>query len=216
MKTFFLFFIFATITLIACSKKETLSVSTKTSLSRGELKVQKIETIKKAIGFDKVEHKMGEIRSWRLAWDFYQKLPEIYHKKGYTDPKDLHSLKLYLMVMLVEPHRFAVLLNEDAPNTEEALKIIKEAEILLSFSHKGKAIIYRYLQSQGLQSDADAFMERTKHHNGDTSKVENSLKNIILELEKYPPIGETKSKKFQKIKKEYDYKLSTVKKMAGV
>lgn len=214
MKKISAILLFLTCISFACSRKDTVSVQTLSKQSAGELHMQQLNAVKKNMGIDKIEHKLGETRDWRKAWEFYQELPKMYTKKGYTDEKILQSIKIQMMVMIMEPHRFAALINESFPTLQEALKMIEESEKLLAFSGGGKAVIYRYLQNNGMQLEADNFMERTKKHNGDASKVATNLKQLIVNMEKYPPNSDVKDKKFDKRKKEYDYKLSVLKKMA--
>ena len=80
---------------------------------------------------------------------------------------------------------------------------------------KGKAVIYKYLHHQGLPDKADNFIKTTTKKEVDAAKIDKTIQDLIIEMEKFSPNRTSKEKKHQKYAKEYDYKLAAIKKLAG-
>ncbi len=174
---------------------------------------QRMSFLKKSLDYDKIQHTPGSTKSWRKAWEYYQKLPELYAQKGYTNPQDLRSLRTFVLHAVLSPYKYGVLVNEDQPTQTEALAIIDEFSQVDILDRQVKAVIYKYLQSQGLSTKATSLIEQSKDKWENTSEMGKTLTKLITDLEN-PPATKVKNKN-AKYQQERTYKIAKIKHLAG-
>jgi predicted transcriptional regulator len=178
----------------------------------------RLMALQKSIDFGKVRYYTGTTKTWKDAWEYYKKIPEICAKKGITDEKDLFILNQFTLNMITDPTQYGAFISEDIPTQTEAIQLIEEGIKWQSIGYKSKATIYRYLQKQSLSSEAADFDIRTKDKAGNISQIDKTLELITKQLEDlHNRISKRKS--MNKGQKRYiqmlEYKIEMVKKLSN-